>query len=108
MERVSFSYLSKLDPGNPDGDLGTPDYGPDFYALFLMKVGQENQAPPDDEWRYLSLQIEPNSITLKKWENDEVTVLGEYAFVSDPDTWYDVVVDFSGAGNRHVAVQHGL
>ena len=72
---MSFSYLSKLEPGNPDGD-GDPDtgYGPDYYALFVMKVGQANQAPPDDEWRYLSLQIEPNSITLKKILPRRITI----------------------------------
>ena len=98
---TNFSCLSKRDPA-------TVGFGPDYYAMFLMKVGQAILAPPNDEWSYLAPVIEPDGLMLRKRDADEVTGYPLYSFTSEQDTWYDLQVVFSGTNNEHVTINHGV
>ena len=58
-----FSYFTPHDPNDPDGDPGTPDYGPNYYLLAFIKLGE---GTGEDDWSFLVLGVEPERIALSK------------------------------------------
>lgn len=94
-DRVSFSYLTPHDAADPDGDPATVDYGPNDYLMAFIKLGQAAVAPPDDEWSFLVLTVEPARMSLAAWTGDSVFELAsvESGVESLPGRWYDIQID---------------
>lgn len=95
-DTFTFSYRSPHDPED------TSDFDPERYALAFVRL-LEPDAPA--EWRYVALVIEPTGLFLREWEDDVLQgELASSSLASEPDTWYDVKIAYSGTNKTDITV----